>query len=181
MMIAACFRAALVLLLICWSLSGIDAKKKPRKPTCKERVQKAQNILGSLSNIKDDCNVKLTCPSGETPVDKENELTVLESMKSSVDRMANCTCARTGTGRHGYTVKSNYEAFDYPVIFEDEVRWKLFWWFKANTSWPALVSDILQEHVTSDYDSCDEFDDTDNDYDSENELNVAIEDLLRTL
>ncbi|XP_013396253.1 uncharacterized protein LOC106163256 [Lingula anatina] len=44
-----------------------------------------------------------------------------------------------------------YQKAHYKVIEEDGARWRLFWWYKANTTWPALVSDVLQDK----YGDCD--------------------------
>ncbi|XP_071790437.1 uncharacterized protein [Asterias amurensis] len=39
----------------------------------------------------------------------------------------------------------------YPVIELDGARWRLFWWYQANTTWPASVTDVLQDN----YGDCD--------------------------
>ncbi|CAH1782315.1 unnamed protein product [Owenia fusiformis] len=140
------------ILLLCWTIIVTEAIMSPT-PTCNERIQNAQNTLESLSTLEEECNVELGYPREETPDDEPDRmLTIIEGLKNAIDRMTNCTCARKENGHHGYTVRSHYEAFDYPVIFvDDAVRWKLFWWFKSNSTWPALVSDVLQDK----YGDCD--------------------------
>ncbi len=65
---------------------------------------------------------------------------VIATLRESVDRLTERL-----ESHQVVTVRTDVEDFDYPVIELDGARWRQFWWYTANSTWPDSATDVLQD------------------------------------